>query len=339
MPTNRSTPMRTATPPSATGQLAQKAFKPIPADRPAKELGEYLRTLVRSTNLKLDAIAAHSGLAKSTMSTTMNGTSKTRQSVQDVLDALQAVGRQITDDEAAEVWRLYDVGRQNLAAQRDAGPDASRTDPKPASVADDRVLEQPTPMDIAVWASTTGGMEIPLRDPIELPRRVPGQHIQQYQDQTRAAVERARRQEAWRTAHTRRQLSATGTAQPAVPHQRAASADTHAEPSLEDCTTGPRVTAHRLRRTTLPPLDIRHHPSPAGTRQDQSRHNGHSRPDTESAEPAASVTPPAPPALPPQHAEEPAPYEGDPGPPATDLHDAPLRRSSWFARLTPWRKR
>ncbi|MCM4084737.1 hypothetical protein [Paractinoplanes hotanensis] len=153
--------------------LAPKAFKPIPADRPARELGEYLRELIRSTKLTLERTAQKSGLPKSTMSTTVNGTAKGRQSVQDLLDALAAVGRELTTEELDKVWQLYEVGRRNLIAQQEEKKARQRAD-APMS----RSVVQPTAQDITVFAhAVVGGMTITSTS-IELPRRVPGEHLQ-----------------------------------------------------------------------------------------------------------------------------------------------------------------
>jgi hypothetical protein len=106
------------------------------------------------------------------MSTTMNGTAKGRQSVQDLLDALATVGRELTTAERDKVWHLYEAGRRNLIAQQEEKKAQQRADaPMLRSVA------QPTAQDITVFAhAVVGGMTITSTS-IELPRRVPGEHL------------------------------------------------------------------------------------------------------------------------------------------------------------------
>jgi hypothetical protein len=95
-------------------KLAPKQFKPIPDGAPAKELGEYLRAMIRAADVTLDRVAAAGGMAKNTLTTTMDGRSKGWPSIQEWLNAYsKAVGTPPYARQIDDIRRLFQRGQQN----------------------------------------------------------------------------------------------------------------------------------------------------------------------------------------------------------------------------------
>jgi hypothetical protein len=156
----------------APAKIAPKKFKPIPDAAPAKELGEYLREMIRAADVSLDRVAAAGRIAKNTLTTTMDGRSKGWPSIQQWITAYnKAVGVPAYTRQIDEIRHLYQLGRHNhLAALRTARTTktaAGTTEPAPASPAAPAAAEEdlPAPEWLLVEIS------------IKLPRRTPGASI------------------------------------------------------------------------------------------------------------------------------------------------------------------
>ncbi|MFC3744019.1 hypothetical protein [Paractinoplanes deccanensis] len=149
-------------------KIAPKRFKPIPEDAPARELGEYLRAMVRESGVSLDRIAAAGGMAKNTLTTTMNGQSKEWPSVLNWITAYSKAFRGPEARQMADIRRLYQLGRdRHLAAlsrprtAQTAAPAAAQT----TESADPGDIRQPSPESLLTEVY------------IPLPRRTPGAGI------------------------------------------------------------------------------------------------------------------------------------------------------------------
>jgi lambda repressor-like predicted transcriptional regulator len=155
---------RSATPKPPQGRLAPRRFKPIPDDAPAKELGEYLRAMIRSREgLTLDKLAAAGGLAKTTLTTTMDGRSKEWAAVQRLIDAYLAVTGEadLTARTYDEIRRRYEIGR---AAHAGRQKQEGKTVKPGTSVA------PPEPLPPFYAAKV-------VQKTVKLPRRTPGASI------------------------------------------------------------------------------------------------------------------------------------------------------------------
>jgi hypothetical protein len=161
-----------AAPRPPQGRLAPRRFKPIPDDAPARELGEYLRAMIRSReDMTLDKLAAAGGLAKTTLTTTMDGRSKEWAAVQRLIDAYLAFTGEadLTARAYDEIRRLYRVGRTNHAARqrREGRPVKSAAASAAASVA---ATPESPPLPPFYAAKV-------VRRTVKLPRRTPGAGI------------------------------------------------------------------------------------------------------------------------------------------------------------------
>ncbi|WFF08062.1 helix-turn-helix transcriptional regulator [Micromonospora sp. WMMD1076] len=168
--TSRPVPRPRRVPTEVPPKIAPKQFKPIPDDAPAKELGEFLRAMIRNTNLSLDRIAAAGGMSKNTLTTTMDGRSKGRESIDNWINAYsKAVGAPPYTRQVDEINRLYALGQQNHHAGRrrtrpavGAMPSTTTTPAATtaAAMAAGEVLPSPASLLVEIC--------------IELPRRTPG---------------------------------------------------------------------------------------------------------------------------------------------------------------------
>jgi hypothetical protein len=151
-------------------KLSPRSFKAIPDDAPAKELGEYLRQISRETTVPLERIAAAGGMALNTLTTTMDGRSKSWPSVQNWINAYTKAVGPLYARQMDEIERRYKAGRANHEARLKSG-DPSRAPQTVTSVENDPATF------LTTWASLAGKAPTQVVVAIKLPRRTPGAGI------------------------------------------------------------------------------------------------------------------------------------------------------------------
>ncbi|MFI7597097.1 hypothetical protein [Actinoplanes sp. NPDC049681] len=170
--TSRSTTPRSR-PKPAWEKLAPKKFQPIPDDAPARELGEYMRAMVRDAGISLDRFAAAGGMAKNTFTTTMDGRSKGWESVENWIKAYTNAYRAPYTRQMEDLRRYFDIGRErHLAALRQARAakaDRATAPPAPSPA-------PPGPVDAAATLPPLYAQRL-VAISIKLPKRTPGAGI------------------------------------------------------------------------------------------------------------------------------------------------------------------
>ncbi|WP_127500543.1 hypothetical protein [Actinoplanes solisilvae] len=235
-------------------KLSPRAFKEIPDDREAQALGQYLRDMLREQDI-LPSRMTRTGVAKNTITTTMDGRYKGWPSVEKWLEVFtdKRVGGTYTQQQYDRIRELHEEGRrkheQNLkkTVQPRKKPRPRRAEQvTPAAVPSPAVA----PVALGRFAASSGSLHA------QLPRREPGMRINVAEgvflddEEARARV-RALREETQRRAEEARQRRAEEWAKIPPGHRRFLGRATVDQPTPQLTLSEAIMHAHAQWRGTL----------------------------------------------------------------------------------------
>jgi hypothetical protein len=236
-------------------KLSPRSFKDIPKDRPARALGEYLRGMLREQDI-LPGRMTRTGVAKNTITTTMDGRYKGWPSIERWLDVFtdKRVGGTYTQQQFDRIRELHDEGRRNHEQnlKKAAQP---RKKPRPRRAEQVALAPVPGPAVAPVapgrFLASSGSLHA------HLPRREPGMRINVAEgvfldDAEARERERALREETQRRAEEARQRRAEAWARIPAGHRRFLGRATVDQPTPQPLTLSEVIMhAHAQWRGTL----------------------------------------------------------------------------------------